>query len=94
MMFYSSLDSSFRFQAEWNRILKWFETQQVKDKNGVANISPSNLLAICEDVFIFVDKQLIELMVTAADKDDDGSISHEEYVRCMRQMSLFQTATR
>ena len=30
------------------------------------------------------------MMVKAADRDDDGTINHEEYVRGMRQFVLFQ----
>lgn len=75
-------------QVQWNRILQTFD--DLDDGEGVISVDELDNMAceICTDL----DKEVIRHMVAAADRDDDGTINHEEYIRCMRQFVLFQAA--
>jgi len=75
-------------QVQWNRILQNFD--DMDDGEGVISIDELEKMAleICQDL----DEEVIGHMVSAADRDDDGTINHEEYIRCMRQFVLFQAA--
>ena len=77
-------------QVQWNRILQNFDDKELEGEDGV--ISMEDLFNIatetCSDLD---DESLIKPMVVAADRDDDGTINHEEYIRVMRQFVLFHS---
>jgi len=75
-------------QVQWNRILQTFD--DLDDGEGVISVDELDNMA-CE-ICVDLDREVIQHMVAAADRDDDGTINHEEYIRCMRQFVLFQAA--
>jgi len=77
-------------QVQWNRILQNFDEKELEGGEGV--ISLDDLRVVASEVCPDLDDDVIQMMVTAADRDDDGTINHEEYIRVMRQFVLFQSA--
>jgi len=77
-------------QVQWDSILKEFDDHELEDQPGT--ISLETLLQIAGQICTALGPEVVDMMVKAADRDDDGTINHEEYVRGMRQFVLFQTA--
>jgi|ERR1711865_361993 len=77
-------------QVQWDNILKEFDDYEIEDQPGT--ISLETLLQVAGQVCTTLGPEVIDMMVKAADRDDDGTINHEEYVRGMRQFVLFQTS--
>jgi len=77
-------------QVQWNSILQNFDDKEMPGGDGV--ISMDDLYAMAIQMCPDLDSEVINQMVVAADRDDDGTINHEEYIRCMRQFILFQSA--
>lgn len=77
-------------QVQWNRVLQNFDDKELEGPGGVISLEALFTLAVetCPDL----EPEVVEQMVVAADRDDDGTINHEEYIRCMRQFILFQSA--
>eukprot|EP00658_Telonema_sp_P-2_P024202 TRINITY_DN19719_c0_g1_i3.p1 TRINITY_DN19719_c0_g1~~TRINITY_DN19719_c0_g1_i3.p1 ORF type:complete len:503 (+),score=160.89 TRINITY_DN19719_c0_g1_i3:133-1641(+) len=77
-------------QVQWDQILQQFDDNELPDQPGV--ISMPVMLTVASQICTELPSNVLDMMVAAADRDDDGTINHEEYVRSMRQFVLFQSA--
>lgn len=75
---------------QWDQVLTHFDDHELPDQPGA--ISMESLMSTARQVCSELPANTLDMMVAAADRDDDGTINHEEYVRSMRQFVLFQVA--
>jgi len=63
-------------QVQWDQILKDFDDHELPDQPGV--IEMDKLLHVARKVCSELPDKTLDMMVSAADRDDDGTINHEE----------------